>query len=103
MCVYVCVLHSGPLAAMSRRAVVLIIQLLVDTNREYCRTPEIEIADLSQSDGGLNLSQFQIHCLLRINSSTAILSYFELHKSIPGIVTTLTNENIGTQCYLRLL
>ena len=33
--------------------------------------PEIKTADLSQSHAGLNLSQFQTDCLLRINSSTA--------------------------------
>ena len=52
-------------------------------------TPEIETADLSQSYAGLNLSQFQTVCLLRINSST---SFFKLFELILGIVTTLTNE-----------
>ena len=54
--------------------------------------PEIETADLSQSHSSLNLSQFQTDYLSRINSSTAILSYFTLFESIFGIVTTLTNE-----------
>ena len=58
----------------------------------YSRTPEIETADFSQSHARLNLSQFQTDCLLRINSSTAILNYFELFKLILGIGTTLTNK-----------
>ena len=52
----------------------------------YSRTPEIETSDLSQSHAGLNLSQFQINYLLRINSSV----FFKLFESIPDIVTTLT-------------
>ena len=39
---------------------------------KYSRTPKIETADLSQSHAGLNLSQIQTDCLLRINLSTAI-------------------------------
>ena len=39
--------------------------------------PVVETADLSQSHAGLNLSQFHTDCLLRINSSTAILTYFK--------------------------
>ena len=58
----------------------------------YSRTPEIEIANLSQSRAGLNLSQFQTNFLLRINSSTAILNQFKLIETILGIVTTLTNK-----------
>ena len=60
----------------------------------YSRTPEIQTAYLSQSHAGLNLSQFQTNCLLRINSSKAILNYFKLLESILGIVTneTLANE-----------
>ena len=55
--------------------------------------PEIEIVDQSQSHAGLNLSQFQADCLLRINSSTVILNCFKLFETILGIVTTLTNKN----------
>ena len=44
----------------------------------FSRTSEIETEDMSQSHAGLNLSQFQTDCLLRINSSTAILNYFKL-------------------------
>ena len=43
---------------------------------KYSRKPVIETADLSQSHADLNLSQFQTDCLLRINSSTAMLNYF---------------------------
>ena len=60
--------------------------------KKYSRTPEIETADLSQSHAGLNLSQFQTDCLLRINSSAAILNYFELFETKLSIVTTLTNK-----------
>ena len=35
------------------------------------RTPEIETADLCQSHIGLNMSQFQVDCLFRINSCTS--------------------------------
>ena len=66
----------------------------------YSRTPEIETADLSQSHVGLNLSQLQDDCLLRIKSSTAILNYCTLFESILGIVTTLKNEK---SWYFRLL
>ena len=59
---------------------------------KHSRTPEIETADLSQSHAGLNLPQFQTDCLLRINSSTAILNYVKLFKSILGIIPTLTSE-----------
>ena len=38
------------------------------------------------------LSQIQTDCLLRINSSTAILNYLKLFESILGIVTTLTKK-----------
>ena len=55
-------------------------------------TPEKETSDFSQSHAGHNFSQFQTDCSLRINSSAAILSYFELFESMLGIVTTLTNE-----------
>ena len=48
----------------------------------YSRTPEIETADLSQSHAGLNLSQFQTGCILCINSSTAILNYFNQHLAL---------------------
>ena len=58
------------------------------------RKPEIETADLSQSQVGLNLSQFQIDCLLSVNSSTTILNYFKLFESVLVIVTTLKNDNI---------
>ena len=63
-----------------------------DRKFKYSRTPKIETSGLSQSRDGFNLSQFQTDCLLRINSGTAILNYFELFKSILGIVTTLTHE-----------
>ena len=59
----------------------------------HSRTPEIE----TQSHAGLNLSQFQTDYLLR----TEILNHLTLFESILGIVTTLTNENIGTLRYLR--
>ena len=58
----------------------------------YSRTPKIEIAGLSQSHARLNLSQFQDDCLLRINSSTAILYCFKLFDSILDNLTTLTNK-----------
>ena len=58
----------------------------------YSRVPEIETADLPQAHADLNLYQFQTDCLLRINSSTAILNYLKLYESILGIVTILTNE-----------
>ena len=67
---------------------------------KYSRTYEIE-TDLSQLHAGLNLSQFQTDCLLRINSSTLILNHFKLIESILGIETTLTIEKIGTLSYLR--
>ena len=60
--------------------------------------------DLSQSHAGLNLSQFQTDCLLRINLSIEMLNYLKLFESILGIATTLTNEikkNIDTLRYLR--
>ena len=44
-------------------------QLLI----KYSRTPEMETADCSQSHAGVNLSEYQTDCLLRINSSTTIL------------------------------
>ena len=37
----------------------------------YCRTPEIETADLSQSHASLKLSQFRAYCFFHRNSSTA--------------------------------
>ena len=43
----------------------------------------------------------QTDCLLRIDSSTAILNYFERFESILGIVTTLRNKNVRTLRYLR--
>ena len=55
----------------------------------YSRTPEIDTADLSQFHAGLNLSQFQTDCLLRINSITAIFSYLKLFESILVILITL--------------
>ena len=55
--------------------------------------PGIETAGLSQSHAGLNLSQFQADCLLRIISSTAILNYLTLFESMLGIVRTVTSEN----------
>ena len=68
----------------------------------YSQTVEIETADLSQSHAGLNLSQFQTNCLLRINSSTVILSYFKLFESILGIVTTLTNKKYWCFTLLKI-
>ena len=62
--------------------------------------PEIETADLSQSNAGLKLSRFQTDCLLRISSSTIILNYFRLFESILGIGTTLINEKYW---YIALL
>ena len=61
-----------------------------NSRTQYSQAPEIETADLSQSHAGLNLSQFQTDCLLRINHSKAILNDFELFESILGIATTLT-------------
>ena len=68
---------------------------------KYSRTPEIETAYLSQSHAGLNLSQFQTDCSLRINSSTAILSYLKLFGSILGLATTLKNEKYWYFTLLR--
>ena len=53
----------------------LVKESLIAWLSRYSRTLQIETADLSQSHAGLNLSQFQTDCLLRINSSTAILNH----------------------------
>ena len=55
---------------------------LTETKFNYSRTPEIETVYVSQSHAGLNLSQFQADCLLRINSSTAILNYLKLYLEL---------------------
>ena len=65
--------------------------------------PVIETSDLSESHAGLNLSQFQTHCLLRLNSSTVILNYLKLFESILGIVTTLTIEKYWCFTLLKTL
>ena len=48
----------------------------------YSRTPEIATADLSQFYAGLNLSQFHTDCLLRLNSSAAILHYLNEYLAL---------------------
>ena len=47
--------------------------------------------NLSRSLAGVNLSQFKVGCLLRINSSRAILCYFKLFKSIPEQIKNIGN------------
>ena len=76
---------------------------LLKLKDKYSRTPEIETGDLSQFHAGLNLPQFQTICLLRINSSTAILSYLKLFESVLAIVTTLTNEKYYHITLLKIL
>ena len=69
----------------------------------YRQTPEIKTADISQSPTCLNLSQFQVDCLLRITSSTTILNHFKLFESILGIVTALINEKYWYFTLLKTL
>ena len=64
----------------------------------YSRIIEIETADLSQSHVGVNLSQFQTDCLLRIHSSTEIINYLNQHLKL---YQHWQMKNIGTLRYLR--